>query len=775
MFPRCQIPSWPQPTTPLSLVVPMLQCSNAHTKPDPERTRSRYPLPASCELYQRTDDALGLRREAVRHTQKRVTKARATDGLALVVMDPCQMQSFLLEICGRETLLSFSLTRFSGVPSSFIHYFASSVRTLSLMETTIYHAWKSTLMPSDSCHLGQTERPPTGPYSTQVLSCVWARSESWSCPWGKTMNRIASDSSASQIVIRPRAPRTVPSILYVRVSISIDASALPTLSLPQLPVLRFFKNQFEFNGALLPSAFDALLISLPTTAPVLEPLFLKVDPLSTPGLGHQEIHCSWNKLVWPKYGFAAYMALKAQARWRSRGGDAHILDIPGGAKRCVIVLYGNMENKVLRLNIDARLLKAPRIRWDYHNAAGPSKFRVKEPRAKGSIPSEIQAISVYSEDLNITAGEDTGPCPRPSARDAQTRTPHTNTRLRRAEDTPYPTSRAVDLRNGCAGDTPSVLPRENAPHVAPAAAAHKLDVRAARLGGRSRSRLRLGKDVLKKEKRKMRRCDAMRLSTPSAHAHRPRANAWRRSPVIRTRLEGRSRRARTPSPRASRTSADGRRPQGMRPGARAAAEKKITQDPHTPRITIVWGQGWMTARARDTAKEESRNQAGSSTAQQGTRNKNGQRRKGTDNLNERSGKKKDEERKKIAPALPSDSARGGGPHNSRPTRRTARAACITNVCGSCARRPAPPQSRKYGRKKRERSSFAYACLDAAHQRPPPLSHRAVYCAPTHTPTCPRTRGRPTACLDKQSSTCKTRRGAAKTTRRFPLVSVPHPV
>ncbi|KAJ7466116.1 hypothetical protein FB451DRAFT_1402510 [Mycena latifolia] len=107
---------------------------------------------------------------------------------------------------------------------------------------------------------------------------------------------------------------------------------LPSLLLPTLPVLRFMKLQFEFHGTHLPE-LDALLISLPITARLLESLFLKVDPLSNSGTrwpestrAHplfisaaelrqglprlQEIHCSGNNLALLKYGFAAYMALK---------------------------------------------------------------------------------------------------------------------------------------------------------------------------------------------------------------------------------------------------------------------------------------------------------------------------------------------------------------------------------------------------------------------------------------------------------------------------------
>ncbi|KAJ7466058.1 hypothetical protein FB451DRAFT_1402463 [Mycena latifolia] len=108
---------------------------------------------------------------------------------------------------------------------------------------------------------------------------------------------------------------------------------LPSLLLRTLPVLRFMKLQFEFHGTHLPEELDDFLISLPITAPLLESLFLKVDSRSNSGpswpeparahllfisasklmqaLPHlQEIHCSRNKLVLPKYGLAAYMALK---------------------------------------------------------------------------------------------------------------------------------------------------------------------------------------------------------------------------------------------------------------------------------------------------------------------------------------------------------------------------------------------------------------------------------------------------------------------------------
>ncbi|KAJ7466108.1 hypothetical protein FB451DRAFT_1178933 [Mycena latifolia] len=142
---------------------------------------------------------------------------------------------------------------------------------------------------------------------------------------------------------------------------------------PEAPVLRFFKIQCEFHGNHLPEALDALLTSLSITAPLLEWLFLKADPLSNPdtswpesarthplfisaaelrqGLPRlKEIHCSRNNLALPKYGFAAYMG------WRSRGGNVHVLYIPA-VRNDVIVLEGELPSgQISRVNFIHLLL-----------------------------------------------------------------------------------------------------------------------------------------------------------------------------------------------------------------------------------------------------------------------------------------------------------------------------------------------------------------------------------------------------------------------------------
>ncbi|KAJ7466078.1 hypothetical protein FB451DRAFT_419173 [Mycena latifolia] len=258
-------------------------------------------------------------------------KLRSLTRLALVAVGrfrwheiPSETQSFLQDICGR--LHSLSLNRITDVPASFIHHAASSLQALSLTDITVPV---------------YTPVIPRGASSTALKDLViLAKGDNLESALDagtekhlRGLRKLELYLSGAYETRREQFFRTsnfYTTLEHIELFLTYP---LPSLLLPTLPVLRFMKLQFEFHGTHLPEELDDFLISLPITAPLLESLFLKVDPRSNSGtnwpetarvhplfisasklmqaLPHlQEIHCSRNKLVLPKYGFAAYMALK---------------------------------------------------------------------------------------------------------------------------------------------------------------------------------------------------------------------------------------------------------------------------------------------------------------------------------------------------------------------------------------------------------------------------------------------------------------------------------
>ncbi|KAJ7466112.1 hypothetical protein FB451DRAFT_1486515 [Mycena latifolia] len=232
---------------------------------------------------------------------------------------PIETQLFRRDICGY--LYSLSLNGIADVPAAFIQHAASSLQALSLIDITmplynsvIAHGASSTAL-KDLVILAKGDN---------FESALDAGIEKHL----RALRKLESYLGGAYEARREQFSRTSnfhTTLEHLELFLTYP---LPSLLLPTLPVLRFMKLQFEFHGTHLPDELDALFISLPITAPLpAGPRRLAAPPggpllEEQPGLAE----------VWLRGVHGP------KACWRSRGGHAHVLYIPGGSKRYVIVL-----------------------------------------------------------------------------------------------------------------------------------------------------------------------------------------------------------------------------------------------------------------------------------------------------------------------------------------------------------------------------------------------------------------------------------------------------
>ncbi|KAJ6533377.1 hypothetical protein DFH09DRAFT_1370017 [Mycena vulgaris] len=159
---------------------------------------------------------------------------------------PSTTISLLRDICVLSTLRSLSLTRLAGVHASFILQAASAVPAVSL---------------SRSSGRDKSTPRPQGAATANIEEL------------------LELYMSADHELHRDRFLR------HTNFHATLKHLEMSCLwhTLPSFPALRSPKVQSQFYGTHLPETLDLFLSELPAGAPLLQTLFLKVDPLSNPG------------------------------------------------------------------------------------------------------------------------------------------------------------------------------------------------------------------------------------------------------------------------------------------------------------------------------------------------------------------------------------------------------------------------------------------------------------------------------------------------------------